>query len=650
MEHLVAPQSLHQGGQAMTTHWQLTPSGIRRMADTPFTDHIEMAGHQLAAIVTYGVTAEGTLSLGRELCYPGLRTLPRDTFGTLHAFHPENQRHAFSCDGEPLIEYPAEFSFDGVLTMVSFDRLKRLRFTRHCFPCVEQAAYIESVTVENCTDSPLTITVSGMDSTRYARGAAGVYAIQAVCSAQDLILLPREQAVSDLVFSARLHLLPAPAVDGVHGLAERRKLVAELTDGSLTFDCPDKELCQFFRFAKLRAAESIFDTLAGPLHSPGGGPYYAAVWANDQAEYAGPFFPFMNYERANIASLNAYGLFARFMSPAYTPIPSSIIDGGQDFWEGHGDRGDAAMYLYGCSRYLLALGDRDTAQKMFWTLRWSANFTLSKKTPEGVIASDSDELEERLPSGDANLCTSSLVYGGLISAAALADELGESATASLWRSEAAALRNAIESYFGATISGYETYRYYDGNTQLRSWICIPLTMGIYDRQKGCADALLSDKLFCDDGVLSIEGDVTIWDRSTLYAFRGIFNAGESDRVYPYLRRYVIQRLLGPHVPYAVEAYPEGNQRHLSAESALFARVITEGLCGITPVGLHTLSLKPSVPKELRWVKLSQIYAGGKCFNLEIIRRADGHDIAVEWDDVHISHYIPLGDSFEVVLT
>lgn len=634
----------------MNTHWQLTATGIRRPADVPFTDHIEMAGHQLAAIVTYGVAQDGTLTLHRELCYPSLRTLPRDTFGTLHAFHPEEDRHVFTLDGTPVTEYPAEFSFDGVLTLVSYDQGKTLRFTRHCFPSVTQAAYMESVTVENCTDHPLTVVAVPVDRVEYARGAAGVYTIQAFCPGREMHLAPGGRDTCTLVFSARLHLLPAFDLDGASELAQRRALVEQLTDGSLLMDCPDRELCQFFRLAKLRAAESIFDTLAGPLHSPGGGPYYAAVWANDQAEYAGPFFPFMNYPRANEASLNAYMLFARFMSPAGTPIPSSIIDGGQDFWEGHGDRGDAAMYLYGCSRYLLALGNRDLAEQMFWTLRWSADFTLAKKTPEGVIASDSDELEERLPSGDANLCTSSLVYGGLISAAALAEELGHAATAEFWRKEAAELRDAMEAYFGANVSGYDTYRYYDGNTQLRSWICIPLTMGIYDRRQGCADALLSDKLFCDDGVLSIEGDVTIWDRSTLYAFRGILNAGEGDRLYPYLRRYVLQRLLGPHVPYAVEAYPEGNQRHLSAESALFARVITEGLCGITPVGLRSIALSPSVPSELGWVKLSRAHVGGTCFDLQITRQTHGHRVDVRWDQGQCTHFIPLGETFRLTFT
>jgi cellobiose phosphorylase len=50
----------------------------------------------------------------------------------------------------------------------------------------------------------------------------------------------------------------------------------------------------------------------------------------------------------------------------------------------------------------------------------------------------------------------------------------------------------------------------------------------------------------------------------------------------YLQRYSTQRLLGEHVPYAIEAWPEGNQRHLAAESGLYCRIVTEGLFGIRP--------------------------------------------------------------------
>ena len=34
------------------------------------------------------------------------------------------------------------------------------------------------------------------------------------------------------------------------------------------------------------------------MHGPGGLRYYAAIWANDQAEYINPFFAFLGDETA----------------------------------------------------------------------------------------------------------------------------------------------------------------------------------------------------------------------------------------------------------------------------------------------------------------------------------------------------------------
>jgi hypothetical protein len=51
----------------------------------------------------------------------------------------------------------------------------------------------------------------------------------------------------------------------------------------LTLTTGNDLLDTMFRFAKLRAGESIFRTKGGDVHSPGGGSYYAAVWCNDQA-------------------------------------------------------------------------------------------------------------------------------------------------------------------------------------------------------------------------------------------------------------------------------------------------------------------------------------------------------------------------------
>src|SRR6185503_19673879 len=95
-----------------------------------------------------------------------------------------------------------------------------------------------------------------------------------------------------------------------------------------------------FAFAKVRATESIFATKGGLMHGPGGGAYYAAIWANDQAEYANPFFAMLADAPARESALNACRHFARFMNPEFKPIPSSIIAEGADVWQGAKDRGD----------------------------------------------------------------------------------------------------------------------------------------------------------------------------------------------------------------------------------------------------------------------------------------------------------------------
>jgi len=86
-----------------------------------------------------------------------------------------------------------------------------------------------------------------------------------------------------------------------------------------------------------------------------------------------------------------------------------------------------------------------------------------------------------------------------------------------------------------------------------------------------------------------------------------------------LQYYSNTRLLGNHVPYAIEAWPEGNQRHLSAESALYARIITEGLFGIRPTGLHSFTVSPRLPKDWPEMSLNHIRICGDDFDLRVYR-------------------------------
>jgi hypothetical protein len=383
-----------------------------------------------------------------------------------------------------------------------------------------------------------------------------------------------------------------------------------------------------FAFAKIRTAESVYETKGGLMHGPGGGSYYAAIWANDQAEYANPFFPFLGDATANESAVNAFRLFAQYMNAEYRPIPSSIIAEGTNFWNGAGDRGDMAMIAYGAGRFALAYGDRDTAVRLRPLIEWCLEYCRRKMNSEGLIASDSDELEGRFPAGKANLNTSSLYFDALNSAAMLEKEWGGGMEAE-YAERAKQMRAAIERYFGAEVEGFHTYRYYEGNTVLRAWICTPLTVGIFERASGTLEALFSPRLWTQDGVATQAGEKTFWDRASLYALRGAFAAGETQRALDFLTYYSNRRLLGEHVPYPVEAWPEGNQRHLAAESALYCRIYTEGLFGMRPTGLRSFDLTPRLPAGWNEMKLKSVQAFGRSFDIEVARMGEKIEVKVE---------------------
>lgn len=120
----------------------------------------------------------------------------------------------------------------------------------------------------------------------------------------------------------------------------KRETLVQLLMNNLVLETPDPIIDQMFAYSKIRACESIYETQGGPLHGPGGESYYAAIWANDQAEYINPYFPFVGYNYGNISAMNSFRHFARFMNDKWEPIPSSIIAEGLDIWNGAGDRGE----------------------------------------------------------------------------------------------------------------------------------------------------------------------------------------------------------------------------------------------------------------------------------------------------------------------
>jgi hypothetical protein len=599
-------------------------------------DFIEMSGMQLSAVIHYGVSEKGELQLSKDLIFPMLRLIPNDCFGYLTVNYENNNRLQISVEGIDLQEYPKVFKLKGEVTMTCGTNTP-LEVTRTLFPSIDKPILVELVSLKNTGDLPCTVKIKNNIKdieTDPRKGIYGQYIIHAALTVNaeekevvQYTLAPHRDYSFAVVYSGKKAYEEVfYAYSPEYELKKREKLVNELSS-DLILETPNDTINREFSFAKIRAAESIFDTKGGLMHGPGGA-YYAAIWPNDQCEYMNPFFPFLGHINGNESAINCYRHFARYMNDEYRPLPCDIQAEGDGIWD-QMDRGDQAMIAYGASRFCLTLGDKKIAEEFWPLIKWCFEYLERKKLSIGVIASESDELEGRFSTGEANLSTNSLAYGGYMSAAYLADELGYADQAALYRSKAKDLRSAMENYFGAIVQGFNTYKYCEGNTKLRSWICLPLVMGITDRKDETVKALLSDYLWTSNGILTESGTTMFWDRATLYAFRGLFANGETDEGMKYFSYYSSMRLLGEHVPYPVEAWPEGGQRHLSGECGLYCRVITEGLFGITPTGFNKFTMTPVLPKNWNYMNLRNIKAFGRTFDLEVIRKGKQEIVTIK---------------------
>ena len=618
-------------------------------------DHIEMSGKSVSVVLRYGVQ-NGAFTLNKSMVWPMLRTIPNNTHASLMRRYGWNVLDMITVNGRAFTDEQVErISLKGILKVESkydLGRRGQWKLVREYFPSTEHPALMECYSLINTGKTSLAIELPQIDQQSFTdpqKGVTGSFRIETrIDKSGHFTLQPNDT----LHFSASISAYPSDKesiqLNGSEEKKKREALVHELMN-KLVLETPDPIIDRMFAFSKIRGCESIYETKGGPMHGPGGESYYAALWANDQAEYINPFFPFVGYEYGNASALNSYLHFARFMNDEWKPIPSSIIAEGIDIWNGAGDRGDAAMIAYGASRYALAKGSKQEAETLWPLIEWCLEYCRKKLNEGGVVASDSDELEGRFPSGKANLCTSSLYYDALSSASYLCKEI-EKSGASTYLKQANTLRKNMESYFGANVEGFDTYAYYEGNDILRSWICIPLTVGIDERAEETINALFSPRLWTKDGLLTQAGSETFWDRSTLYALRGVYAVGATEKATEFMKKYSATRLLGDHVPYAIEAWPEGSQRHLSAESGLYARIITEGMFGIRPTGFKSFTLTPRLPKDWDFMNLKDIHAFDACFHIQVKRLENGKlEVIISSNGKDKKHIIKDGQSMKVKL-
>ena len=582
--------------------WSITESK-RKITAHDFEGHsdfIEMSGEKVSGIITYGLQ-ENEVQTRLHLVFPMFRIQPDMTKS---AYQQEFERVNIDFGG---CEVFKKVEFDGVLSI--YTENENLQIVRRYYPSVSIPAFYERIEVFNKNNKPVVFSVKEYEKLHASLCCEGWAYIERSSDKKQIKLNANERTVITFCYSCRYANESITMEDCSY--EKRVERVRELLE-ECELTTSDQELDTMFAFCKLRVGESIFNTKKGRVNSPGGKSYYVGVWANDQSEYSTPWYGYTGDKKEQEAALNAMAWYMPFMNDEYEPFPSSIISEGTDYWNMRRDRGDAAMYLSGNCRFLLESGiiPNESQQK---ALAWCAEYTKRQINSDGVVVSDTDELEYRLSAG-INLSTSSIAYGAFGYYAALLCKLGDKAKAEEMLKLREGIKTSIERYFGNTVSGYETYDYHKDCGVIRAWNCMPVYFKIFDRAQATMDAI-SDKLWKEEGFLmSSENSKETWDRSLLYYLAALFRMGDKERGFEKLKKYTQLRLLGEHVPYPVERWPE--YFHLSVEGGLYCRIVTDGILNIE-FTCEGVEIQPVIPKSLTELTMKNLLLAGKMRDIQV---------------------------------
>jgi hypothetical protein len=518
---------------------------------------------------------------------------------------------------------PSSVTFDGMLNF-NYPENKGIVVTRTIYPSNMNAMVLEEWQIKNNTGKPVKMSVSADRQVRYTDEE--IVVVRSFEGIAPVTVAPGDKLLFNMSLQGR-GIKDADMVADIALEHQARADMAQLAwNGPGRLETPDQDLNLAFALQKFHILECPVETWKGIITHNGSLRYSPGIWANDPVEYSSPVFPFFGDKQLNDASLNMYRIWMEYCRENGTnPFPGSFE--GPSLKLTQQQRGDDAMVLYGLSKFLLFLGDINAAREMWPLIEFSAQSVNAHLTKEGIIASETDEMEGRYPTGDANLSTSSLAYSGYRQAAHLANDLGKKSIALEFDKRADALRKAIEIYFGAEIEGFRTYRYYKDNTTLRGWILLPIAMGINDRQEGTIRALLSDKLWPNRlngaDILAESTRPTEWARETFYALRVLFKAGHTEEALDMTRRIVKTEVFGIQGP-----YPDEDAIDMLCPGSLYPRVFTEGMFGIVPTGLKSFKCTPWLPREWPKMAMRDLHAFGEIWDLSVERFGEKQKISV----------------------
>ncbi len=529
-------------------------------------------------------------------------------------------------EGRPLkVDLPSSAAFDGLLCL-TYPATEGVVTTRTVYPSMGRALVIEEWQVRNAGGQPARFSVA---PARTVLSKGDTYTVRWTCpGVASTALEPGGVCSFFTCVQARPAADPDLAVDVAAERGARQALAEAAWRGPGRLNTPEPQLDAAFALQKLHVLECPIETTRGLLTHNGSLTYSPGIWANDPVEYSSPLFPFFGDAGLNGACMNMYRVWQEHcQTVGPDPFPGSFE--GTSLKLVQRERGDDAMVLYGLSKFLLFQGDASAARTLWPLIEFSAESVAKHTTADGIVASNTDEMEGRYPTGKANLSTSALAYGGYRLAARLAHALGKPEEAT-FDPRADALRASIERYFGAEIEGYATYRYFRENTTLRGWILLPLAMGIMDRQEGTVAALLSDKLWphrmAGADILAETGRETEWGRETYYALRALFKAGRTEEAVDLTRRVVKAQIFGRRGP-----YPDEDAIDMLCPGSLYPRVFTEGVFGIVPTGFDSFECTPRLPKDWPRMALCDVRAFGRAWDLRVAREGSQLNITVSRD-------------------
>lgn len=317
------------------SRWQINPdNSIQWNIDThiPHEDHIEMSGKTVSTVLRYGINSQGAFMINKSLIWPLLRTIPNNTNASLMRRYDWNPLDGVTVNGRSLQrnEKVESIALKGKLVVkskVNQGYYGQWKIIREYMPSTNLPALIELYQIINIGKKHLAVEIPQdgfIAETDSTRGVDGAYIIEGKLYHSGCFTL---QPGDTLCFSAAISAhgsSESSIIIDAQAEKEKREAIVSAWMSNLVLETPDSIINNMFAFSKVRACESIYETQGGPMHSPGGESYYAAIWANDQAEYINPYFPYTGYKYGNASALNSYQHFARFINDKWEPIPSSI--------------------------------------------------------------------------------------------------------------------------------------------------------------------------------------------------------------------------------------------------------------------------------------------------------------------------------------